>query len=260
MPHQLTNSKSVKSFLNDKVLQYNQPSFIVTDPISIPHLFHKKEDIEIAGFLTALISWGRRTAIIKSANELVELMDNSPHDFIMNATSNDLSKLTRFVYRTFNSDDLLFLINSLQDIYSNQGGLERVAISSFENTGNIKGIIIGLRDALLMNSHLNRSEKHLANPEKGSAAKRINMFLRWMIRQDNKDIDFGLWKNIPQSALMCPLDVHSGRVARKLNLLSRKQNDWKAVEELTNNLRRFDPEDPVKYDFALFGLGVFELF
>lgn len=260
MPHQQTNIENVKAFLNDKVLQYNQPSFIASDPISIPHQFNKKEDIEIAGFLTALISWGRRSAIIKRANDLVELMDKAPHDFIMNATSNDLSKLTNFVYRTFNSDDLLFLINSLQDIYSNQGGLEKVAIKSFNNTGSIKGVIVGMRDALMMNPHLNRSEKHLANPDKGSAAKRINMFLRWMIRQDNKGVDFGLWKDIPQSALMCPLDIHSGRVARKLNLLSRKQNDWKAVEELTNNLRRFDTEDPVKYDFALFGLGVFEQF
>ena len=260
MPHQQTNIEKVKPFLDEKVHQYNQPVFIDSDPISIPHQFNQKEDIEIAGFLTAIISWGRRTAIITSANQLMKLMDNSPYDFVINASSNELSKLSRFVYRTFNSDDLLFLINALKKIYSDKSGLEGVASYSYKNGGNIKGAITGIRDALLSNPHLKRSEKHLANPDKGSAAKRINMFLRWMVRKDEKGVDFGLWNNIPQNELMCPLDVHSGRVARKLGLLMRKQNDWKAVEELTENLKRFDPEDPVKYDFALFGLGVFEHF
>ncbi len=237
---------------------YNQPTFIQGDPISIPHQFTRKEDIEISGFLTAIIAWGRRDQIIKSANYLMELMENNPYDFVINAGPSELKKLTHFYYRTFKADDLLFLVEALKNIYNNYGGLEQVAIDGFSKQNNIKDVILNIRGHLLQTEHLKRSEKHLANPESGSAAKRINMFLRWMIRQDDKGVDFGLWKSIPQSKLMCPLDVHSGRVARKLGLLTRTQNDWKAVEELTANLRKFDPDDPVKYDFALFGTGVFE--
>ena len=247
-------------FLEERVELYNRPEFIAEDPISIPHGFSRKEDIEIAGFLTALISWGRRPAILKTANSLMDFMDHAPGDFIVNHTDSDLKRLSQFVYRTFNSSDLLFLIEALHRLYKEEGGLETVCNRAFQATGNIKGLLTGLRKTLLQTEHLNRSEKHLAAPEKGSAAKRLNMFLRWMVRQDEKGVDFGIWKEIPMAALMIPLDVHSGNTARKLGLLKRKQNDWKAVEELTAALRQFDPGDPVKYDYALFGAGIYEKF
>ena len=249
---------NLKQYLDQKTIFYNKPSFIHSDPISIPHQYTRKEDIEISAFITAIISWGRREQIIKSAFTLMNLMDNSPFNFICNAGKTEIEKLESFYYRTFNGDDLLFLIYALREVYLNLGGLENIAHNDFDHSGSIKSVIISIRDTLLKTPHLKRSQKHLANPESGSAAKRINMFLRWMIRQDSEGVDFGLWKTIPQSALMCPLDVHSGNVARKLGLLNRKQNDWKAVEELTENLKVFDTEDPVKYDFALFGIGVFE--
>lgn len=248
----------LKRFLDAKVGLYNDVSFIKNDPISIPHQFSVKEDIEIAGFLTALISWGRRNLIIKSASKLMDLMDQSPFDFVMNAGEKELKHIAGCIYRTFNSDDLLFLIYGLRNLYQTSGGLEKAAVNGFNKAGIIKDSITEIRASLFKTPHLMRSEKHLANPESGSAAKRINMFLRWMVREDKSGVDFGIWKSIPQSKLMCPLDVHSGRIARKIGLLSRKQNDWKATEELTFNLRLLDPDDPVKYDFALFGIGVFE--
>ncbi len=247
-----------RTLLNQKVEQYNNLVFIESDPISIPHMFRKKEDIEISAFLTSILSWGRRTAIIKSGKQLMSLMDNSPYDFLMNSGEIEFKRFGDFVYRTFNSDDCLFLITSLRDIYLYQNGLEAIANKAFNENNSIIEVIMGLRKAILQTPHLERSEKHLGNPEKGSAAKRICMYLRWMVRHDDKGVDFGLWKDIPQSHLMCPLDVHSGNVARSLGLLTRKQNDWKAVEELTARLRDFDSDDPVKYDFALFGIGVFE--
>lgn len=248
----------ILTLLDQKVAQYNNPDFIKSDPISIPHMFTQKEDIEISGFLTAILSWGRRTAILKSAKQLMTLMDNSPNNFLINAGDKEFMRFEKFVYRTFNSDDCLFLITALRNIYLRSGGLETVANEAFSVNKSIQDVIVGLRNAIIQTPHLTRSEKHLANPITGSAAKRINMFLRWMIREDDCGVDFGLWKDIPQSNLMCPLDVHSGNVARKLGILTRKQNDWKAVAELTKQLRSFDPEDPVKYDFALFGMGVFE--
>lgn len=221
-------------------------------------MFTKKEDIEISGFLTAILSWGRRTAIIKSAKQLMMLMDNSPYNFLINSGDNEFKRFESFVYRTFNSDDCLFLITALSNIYLHSGGLETIANKAFSANNSIMDVVIGLRNAIIQTPHLRRSEKHLANPQTGSAAKRINMFLRWMIRVDDCGVDFGIWKDIPQSHLMCPLDIHSGNVARKLGLLTRRQNDWRAVEELTTQLLTFDPDDPVKYDFALFGMGVFE--
>lgn len=249
---------NLQNLLDQKVVQYNNFKFIETDPISIPHMFKSKEDIEISAFLTSVISWGRRTAIIKSAKRLMELMDNSPHDFLINSNDKDLSRFEGFVYRTFNADDCLFLITSLRNIYLKSESLESVATKAFKANGSMFDVLAGLRSAIIQTPHLKRSEKHLANPLTGSAAKRTNMFLRWMVRKDNSGVDFGIWDKIPQSHLLCPLDVHSGNVARKLGLLTRKQNDWKAVEELTTELRSFDAEDPVKYDFALFGMGVFE--
>ncbi|MBC8319772.1 MAG: TIGR02757 family protein [Bacteroidetes bacterium] len=249
---------NISDLLNQKVQQYNNPHFINSDPVSIPHMFTRKEDIEISGFLTSIISWGRRTAIIKSAHKLMGLMDNSPYDFLINSHDVDLKRFAGFVYRTFNSDDCLFLISSLRNIYSHSNSLEAIATQAFNINHRMIDVVVGLRNAIIETPHLIRSEKHLANPLMDSASKRINMYLRWMVRQDDHGVDFGIWKDIPQSHLMCPLDVHSGNVARKLGLLTRKQNDWKAVEELTSKLRTFDKYDPVKYDFALFGMGVFE--
>ncbi len=251
-------TENILDLLNQKAIQYNNPEFIESDPISIPHAYSNKHDIEISGFLTSVISWGRRAAILKSANKLMELMDNSPYDFLTNSADIEFKRFSGFVYRTFNSDDCLFLITALRNIYSRSDSLENIATQSFKANNNIMDVITGMRNAILETPHLKRSEKHLANPLTGSAAKRVNMYLRWMIRKDNNGVDFGIWKDIPQSHLICPLDVHSGNVARKLGLLTRKQNDWKAAEELTSQLRIFDKNDPVKYDYALFGMGVFE--
>lgn len=253
------NNNALRDLLNEKVALYNSPELISSDPISIPHQFSKREDIEISGFLAATIAWGQRTTILKNANRLMQYMDNQPYDFVMNAGADDLRQLSGFVHRTFNGDDCLFFVEALKYIYTQCGGLETVfskGISPLDS--NVFNGIISFRDSFLQAPHLLRSRKHLANPAKGSTAKRINMFLRWMVRSDEKGVDFGLWKQISPAQLCCPLDVHVGNVARKLGLLSRTQNDWKAVEELTENLRKFDSEDPIKYDFALFGMGVFE--
>ena len=248
----------ILELLNKKVNEYNKPIFIEPDPISIPHKFTNQKDIEIAGYLTSIISWGRRPAILKSANRLMQIMGNEPYNFVMQAGKSELKQLEGFVYRTFNSDDCLFAIEAMKNFYSKFPTMGDFAEEQFLKKNNIKDVIVDIREELLKTEHLKRSEKHFANPDAGSAAKRTNMFLRWMIRKDNNGVDFGLWKNIPASALMIPLDVHSGNTARALGLLKRKQNDWKAVEELTDSLRRFDENDPVKYDFALFGIGVFE--
>lgn len=248
----------LKSFLDEKYFLYNNPQFIESDPISIPHRFKLKEDVEISGFLAATIAWGQRRTIITNALRLMHLMDNEPYRFIREASEHEFEKLNGFVHRTFNSDDCLFFIYSLRNIYRNYNGLQGVFENFFAETGNIKSSIAGFRSVFMETPHLSRNLKHLANVDANSSAKRINMFLRWMVRKDDKGVDFGLWTGIPQSALYIPLDLHTGNTARKLGLLSRKQNDWKAVEELTSVLRKFDPTDPVKYDFALFGLGVFE--
>jgi uncharacterized protein (TIGR02757 family) len=249
---------TIKQILDEKTDEYNRVQFIAPDPISIPHKFSKQCDIEISAYLTSIISWGRRPAILKSAENLIKIMDYEPYNFVLNAGKPELKKLENFVYRTFNSDDCLFAVEAMKQLYSNFGTMEEVAIKYYSDNLSIKNVILGIRTELLKAPHLKRSEKHFANPANGSAAKRTNMFLRWMIRKDDKGVDFGLWKSIPASALMIPLDVHSGNTARALGLLERKQNDWKAVEELTNKLKEFDAGDPVKYDFALFGLGVFK--
>ncbi len=246
----------LQSFLEEKVRVFNDKTFIANDPVSIPHNFSRKEDIEISGFLTALISWGNRTAILKSARALMQLMEGQPFQFVQQAGEKELKRMVNYYYRTFNASDLLFLLEALKHIYKDQGGLQQVAVNCFARTGTVKGLITGLREEFLEAPHLPRSEKHLANPAAGSAAKRINMFLRWMVRRDERGVDFGIWEGIPASALMIPLDIHTGRVARSLGLLQRKQNDWKAVEELTASLRTFDPGDPVKFDYALFGMGI----
>lgn len=250
---------SLKEFLDEKVAIYNNPDFIETDPIQIPHLFTLKEDIEIAGFLIATIAWGNRKSIINNGNRLMELMGNSPFDFVMSFSEKESFKLSNFVHRTFQSEDLVYFVKSLQNIYLNHRGMESIfEIHSKENS--IQDSIHHFKNIFFEIPHLSRTRKHISDPQKNSAAKRINMFLRWMVRQDSAGVDFGIWKGVSPSLLSCPLDVHSGNVARKLGMIARKQNDAKAVLELDEVLRKLDPEDPAKYDFALFGLGAFEGF
>ncbi len=251
--------KELQEFLDEKVLQYNTIDFIKHDPIQMPHLYSLKEDIEIAGFLTATISWGNRTSILNSAKRMMNIMGKSPYDFIMTHKGEDLNKLDGFVHRTFNSTDLITFVELLKHLYQHKNGLEGI-FSEYKTNDSIQPAIHQLKNEFLSIPHLERTRKHLPDPTEGSAAKRINMFLRWMVRNDDKGVDFGIWKSISPSILSCPLDIHSGNVARKLGLLVRKQNDSKAVAELDANLRKMDKEDPVKYDFALFGLGVFEGF
>jgi uncharacterized protein (TIGR02757 family) len=252
-------NKNIENFLNEKVIQYNNPKFIDTDPIQVPHNFSKKEDIEISAFLTASIAWGNRKLIINNAHKLINLLDNAPYDFVLNHTENDLDGFSNFVHRTFNYADLTYFLKALQNIYKNHGGLETV-FANYAEKDSLQMAIHQFKKVFFEIEHLPRTAKHVSDPLKGSAAKRINMFLRWMVRDDTAGVDFGIWKSIKPSQLSCPLDVHSGNVARKLGLLTRKQNDAKALQELDTNLRKLDPVDPVKYDFALFGLGVFEKF
>ena len=254
----MTNSE-LQSFLDEKVLQYNTPDFIESDPVQIPHLFSQKEDIEIAGFLASSIAWGNRKMIIKNSHKMMELLGNSPYDFVMSHNDYQLEKLEGFVHRTFNSDDFKHFIKALKHIYINKGGLENIFIQNQTET-SLQPAIHALHEIFFEIPHLTRTRKHVADPNKGSVSKRINMCLRWFVRNDNAGVDLGIWKGISPSKLSCPLDVHSGNVARKLGLLTRKQNDGKALTELDSKLRELDPNDPVKYDFALFGLGVFEGF
>ena len=253
------NISELKEFLDSKVEQYNNPRFIETDPIQIPHQFSKKEDIEIAGFLTASIAWGNRKSIINNAKRMVQLLDNSPYDFVLNHKEADLERLLPFVHRTFNGGDFVQFIKSLQYIYKHHKGLEHV-FSKHTEKESLQVSISKFKSIFFEIEHLSRTQKHISDPLKNSAAKRINMFLRWMVRNDSAGVDFGIWKSLKPSQLSCPLDVHSGNVARKLGLLKRKQNDGKALLELDASLRQLDAKDPVKYDFALFGLGVFEGF
>lgn len=244
--------------LEDSHERFNRADFIQDDPVGIPHRFERKEDIEISGFLSALIAWGRREMIIRSANSLMERMDHAPFEFVMNANDDELTRMDGFVHRTFNQEDAKTLLKSLKVAYLEHGGLERIFSAGITaSSTSVKDAILHAREVLTsVPDFLPRTGKHLANPARGSSAKRLNMYLRWMVRDDNRGVDFGIWKEIPASLLICPLDVHTGNVGRELGLLSRKQNDWKAALELTENLRKFCPEDPVKYDFSLFGLGV----
>tara|TARA_B100001109_G_scaffold224172_1_gene196972 strand:- start:766 stop:1533 length:768 start_codon:yes stop_codon:yes gene_type:complete len=246
----------LKNFLDEKYQEYNNVKFIEDDPIQIPHLFTNHKDIEIAGFLTSIISWGNRKSIINNAKKMMNLLDNSPYDFIKNCKDSEIKKL-EFVHRTFNSIDFRFFLHSLKNIYTQNESMEDVFLdddSNFMFDG-----IINFRKIFFSVNHEKRSQKHISNPLKNSCCKRINMFLRWMVRND-QNVDFGIWKKIKRSKLSCPLDVHTGRVARKLGLINRKQNDFKSLCELDRNLRLLDNEDPVKYDFSLFGLGMYEGF
>ncbi len=251
------SNNELKDFLEAKVVQYNTASFIHDDPISIPHRYSLKEDIEIAGFLASSIAWGNRKIITENGNRLMEMMSDSPFDFIVNHRERHLEKLAGFVHRTFNSTDLTHFIKALRYIYQERNGLEGI-FHRFQTEDSLQPAIHQLHEVFFEIPHPDRTKKHIADPNRGSAAKRINLFLRWMIRKDKSGVDFGLWESISPSKLSCPLDLHSGNVARELGLLLRKENDSKAVMELDANLRKLDPNDPVKYDFALFGLGIFE--
>lgn len=249
----------IKEFLEEKVAQYNHRGFIESDPIAIPHRFERKEDIEISGFLTASIAWGNRKMIVQNGYKLMDLMGNSPCDFVMNHSDSNLEQLSGFVHRTFNHTDLVYFIKALKNIYLFKGGLEAVFAESVTETST-QPAISRFKAQFFSLPYPDRTTKHVSDPANGSAAKRINMFLRWMVRNDGCGVDFGLWRSISPSQLSCPLDLHSGNVARKLGLLTRTQNDAKALAELDFNLRQMDRMDPVKYDFALFGLGIFEKF
>ena len=258
---EITNEK-LKDFLDRKVDEYNQPSFIDNDPVCIPHLFSRQQDIEIAGLFAALFAWGNRTTIINKSKELMGLMDNEPYAFCLNHSNDELRRLLYFKHRTFNATDLLYFILFLKHHYTINKSLETAFTKWMDRKDeNIEHALNGfyhyffsLQDAPL------RTRKHIASPQKNSTCKRLNMFLRWMVRRDDKGVDFGIWKNIAPAQLICPIDVHVARVARRFNLLQRNALDWQAARELTAYLRILDYKDPVKYDFALFGLGAIEKF
>lgn len=252
------NQTELKEFLDQKAHQYNVFGFIETDPIQIPHQFSKKEDIEIAAFLVSIMAWGKRNIIINKGTELMQLMDNSPYDFVMHHNKNDLTAFNQFKHRTFMADDIIFFIQSLQNIYKNHQGLEPLFYIKPEENNPFLAFQ-RFRKVFFETPHQYRSSKHIANTEKNAAAKRLNMFLRWLVRNDKK-VDLGIWNSISPSKLSCPLDVHSGRMGRALHLIRSKQDNWKTVEELDKNLRELNPTDPVLYDFALLGIGVYEKF
>lgn len=258
----MIDSNELKSFLDRKAEEFNKPNFIKNDPICIPHQFSKKQDIEIAGFFASILAWGQRKTIINKCNELMQIMDNSPHEFIITHQDSDLKKFLHFKHRTFNATDTLYFIEKLKHHYKQFDSLEMAFMNATDsNNFDMKSALIHFRDYFFdLPDFPHRTKKHISTPANKSACKRLNMFLRWMVRNDNKGVDFGIWKNIPTTALICPCDVHVDRIARKLGLITRKQTDWQTAEELTQNLQKFDPKDPVKYDFALFGLGVIEKF
>lgn len=254
--------ETIKDLLDDRVEKYNRPDFIAPDPISVPHRFTKLQDIEISGLFAAILAWGQRKTIIRKCFELMDLLDNAPHDFILNHQDEDLKRFLGFKHRTFNDTDLLYLLHFLKDFYSKNESLEAaftgtegtVVAAQKQRLAYFHDMVFSLPDAP------QRTRKHISTPARGSACKRLNMYLRWMVRQDDKGVDFGIWKTMKMSDLICPCDVHVERVARRLGLITRPKSDWQMAEELTQNLRQFDPQDPVKYDFALFGLGIEENF
>jgi uncharacterized protein (TIGR02757 family) len=266
----MIKQKELRDFLDKKVAEYNRPSFITDDPVSVPHAYSKPQDIEIAGFFAAIFAWGNRTTIIRKSKELMQLMDGAPYQFVLHHTDKDLKKLLDFRHRTFNATDLLYFIEFFHHHYQRYDSLEEAFLLPWEEARQTGGPNDGWQAGQALKAFYHyffsldhippRTRKHIATPERHSSCKRINMFLRWMARKDNKGVDFGLWRRIPPARLICPLDLHVARVARKFDLLSRKQSDWLAAQELTDHLLDLDPSDPVKYDFALFGLGVMEKF
>ncbi len=252
---------NLKIFLDSKVIQYNRPDFIKNDPVSIPHLFTKKQDIEIIGFWAAILAWGQRITIINKCKELISLMDGAPYDFIINHEETDLKKLLNFKHRTFNDTDTLYFIAFFKQHYSQFTSLEDAFIAPNASGNEVAHSLNHFRDYFFsLPDFPHRTKKHVSSPSQKSTCKRLNMFLRWMVRKDNCGVDFGIWDKLKPADLICPCDLHVDRVARKLNLITRKQTDWQTAVELTNRLREFDPHDPVKYDFALFGLGIEEQF
>jgi uncharacterized protein (TIGR02757 family) len=254
--------QNLETFLNAKVKEYNTTHFIKADPISIPHRFSRKEDIEIAGFFAALFAWGNRTIIINKCTDLLQRMDNAPYDFIMNSRDSDMKSMLHFKHRTFNATDLLFLLHFFKHHYAASSSLEDAFTLSWkEDDQTVEEALNGFYQYVFNVPYVSeRTKKHIASPSKNSTCKRLNMFLRWMVRQDKNGVDFGIWNKIKPSQLVCPVDLHVARVARNFKLIQRKATDWKTALELTERLRQFDPVDPAKYDFALFGLGVIEKF
>ena len=250
-------SDSIRSLLEEKARFFNTPAFIEEDPIQVPHLFSERENIEISGFLACTLAWGRREMIIRNTLDLIGRMNNQPIEFLMNMEDADLDVFRDFRHRTFNAEDCMFFIRSLRHMYQ-RGGLYHSFLEGYNQKRSIKDAILRFRSDFLVTEHPRRSSKHISDPSSGSAAKRLNLFLRWMVRRDEAGVDFGIWDAIDPADLFIPLDVHTGNVARQLGLLKRRQNDWKAVEELTRLLSELDPSDPVRYDYALFGLGVYE--
>jgi uncharacterized protein (TIGR02757 family) len=254
--------KKLKEFLDKKVEEYNRPSFIPHDPICIPHRYSKKQDIEIAAFFASIFAWGNRTTIINKTTELMKLMDDAPHQFIVHHSDEELQKMLAFKHRTFNTTDLLYFLLFLKHHYQKHSSLE-TAFTSWMKRGDttIENALTGFHDYFFsLEDAPVRTKKHIATPARGSTCKRLTMFLRWMVRKDNCGVDFGIWKNISPAQLICPIDVHVARVGRQFNLIQRKQTDWQTALELTNQLKKFDRDDPAKYDFALFSLGVIEKF
>lgn len=252
------NKIALKEFLDRKVDQYNQPSFIINDPVCIPHLFTKKQDIEIAGFFAAIFAWGNRTTIIQKSNELMQLMEMQPYEFCLDHDPEGLKRLLGFKHRTFNATDLLYFIDFFKYHYSKHKSLEK-AFTMHGDT--LEEMLTGFHYYFFsLEDAPARTKKHISTPRKNSSCKRLNMFLRWMVRKDDRGVDFGIWKNISPSQLVCPIDVHVARVAKRFHLLERKNVDWQAALELTAHLKEFDKDDPAKYDFALFALGVAEKF
>lgn len=250
--------QKVKEYLDFLNQRYNCPDFIADDPISVPHRYQQQSDIEIAAFLAATIAWGQRRTIVRNAHSIVDRMDDAPYQFVTQATDKDLDALNGFVHRTFNDFDLRYFVLSLQNIYANHGGLGIFFQSRYAHHSDLRPVLSEFWKLFFEAPHLPRTTRHLSSIDKGAACKRLNMFLKWMVRQDTNGVDFGIWREIPPSALYLPLDVHSGNTARSLGLLERKQNDWRAVEEITAVLREFDSQDPVKYDFALFCAGIYK--
>jgi uncharacterized protein (TIGR02757 family) len=252
--------QNLKDFFDQKVAEYNQPLFIKDDPVCIPHLFSQPQDIEIAAFFASIFAWGNRTTIINKSKELLQLMDNAPHQFCVQHQPQDLKKFMAFKHRTFNTTDLLYFVAFFKHHYHQHASLEKAFLMGHDKKDStIENSLIAFHHYFFSLEDVpHRTRKHIASPEKNSSCKRLNMFLRWMVRRDKKGVDFGIWKNISPAQLVCPIDVHVARVAKRFNLLQRNQTDWNAALELTTYLRSLDSSDPVKYDFALFGLGVVE--
>lgn len=249
------SESEIFDFLNQKAEEYNHPEFILLDPISIPHQFSLKQDIEISAFFASTIAWGNRKSIISSAEKIINFMDDSPYDFVLNATEKDLKKIeVKAIHRNFSGEDFKQFIFNLQRVYQNQKSMEDLFLLN-ENEENFYHAIERFRNSFL-GEMPHRSHKHVSSPYKNSASKRLMMFLRWMVRKDKKGVDFGIWQKLPPQYLSIPLDVHTANISRKLGILQRKQNDWKAVEELDAVIRKYNAKDPAIYDYALFGLGV----